>query len=300
MTTNIFTGHGFLVLNKPAGITSAKAIQPLKKMCHGKVGHVGTLDPFATGMLVVSIGHATKFAGLQLKESKKYHACIQLGVQTDTQDITGEVINQQKVVPYSCNDIQKILATDFIGNIMQKPSKFSALKYQGKPYHYYARRGIDIPIQARPITIHNIELIDYDDEQKQIHLSVTCSSGTYIRALAEDIAQKLGTYGFLKTLHRDFITPWADAQMYSPSSCTPENLSQRIQNTDTVLQHYTAVKLSSTEILKLQQGQTVISSTQYSPNSILRVYDEKDQFAGLAEGNSTIVKAKKILPQNIL
>ncbi len=298
MTSNVFTGHGFLVLNKPAGITSAKTIQPLKKMCSGKVGHVGTLDPFATGMLVVSIGHATKFAGLQLKESKKYQACIQLGVQTDTQDITGEIINRQTVPACTNDGIRKVLATDFTGNIMQKPSKFSALKYRGKPYHYYARQGIEIPIQARPITIYNIELIQYSHEQAQITLSVTCSSGTYIRALAEDIADKLGTCGLVKTLHRDFITPWSNAPMYSSDSCTPENIPKRIQNTDTVLQHYPSTQLTDTQIRKLQQGQTVSCPSQHGPTTTLRIYDKKDAFAGLAERKGTIVKAKKILPPN--
>lgn len=298
MSKTVFTGHGFLVLDKPAGITSAKAIQPLKKMCSGKVGHVGTLDPFATGMLVVSIGYATKFAGLQLKESKKYQACIQLGIQTDTQDITG-VITDRKAVPACTDDnIRKILASDFTGNLMQKPSKYSALKYQGKPYHYYARQGIEIPIQARPITIHSIALEHYDHTKAQLSFSVTCSSGTYIRALAEDIAGKLGTCGMVKTLHRDFITPWSDAPLYSPNSCTAENLPKRIQNTDTVLQHFPKTTLTSPQLRKLQQGQTVTLPNQGTPTAILRVYDEKGQFAGLAESNGTILKAKKILPSD--
>lgn len=298
MTISAFRGHGFLVLNKPAGITSAKAIQPLKKMCQGKVGHVGTLDPFATGMLVVSIGHATKFASHQLKESKKYETCIQLGSQTDTQDITGEIVQTLPVPNLTKATIQKVLCSSFTGHIMQKPSKYSALKYQGKPYYYYARKGLEIPIQERPVTIHAIELSEYDATHKQISLSVICSSGTYIRALAEDIAQELGTCGFVKTLHRSYITPWADAPLYSPESCDISNLALRIQKTDTVLKHYPATQLSDAEIRKLQQGQT-LSMSQDIAEGTWRIYSKDKVFAGLAACTGGILKAQKILPPSL-
>ena len=294
MKTGIFHGHGFLLLNKPAGITSAKAIQPFKKMCSGKVGHVGTLDPFATGMLALSIGQATKFASLQLKASKKYVTCIQLGTQTDSQDITGKILKEMPVPALTKEKIYHVLQQYFTGDIMQVPSKFSALKYQGKPYHFYARQGIEIPIQARPVTIYENHLEHFDASSQKIHLTVTCSSGTYIRALAEDIAEKLGTCGFVASLHRSYISPWIDAPLHDPEAISPQNIADHLQNTDSVLQNYTAITLSQKEIEKLQMGQS-IPKTQEKNTEILRIYNEEKQFFGLAEYHHNLLKAKKIL-----
>jgi tRNA pseudouridine55 synthase len=180
---------GVLLLDKPLGLTSNASLQRVKKLLGAaKAGHVGTLDPSATGLLPICLGEATKFSTGLFGSDKTYTAQIRLGVKTTTGDIEGAVV-ETRPVDVDRAQIVRVLA-QFVGEIMQIPSRYSALKRQGTPLYAYARRGEVIDIDPRPIVIHRIEFLDFTDAVLQVR--VECGKGTYIRVLAEDIGDALG------------------------------------------------------------------------------------------------------------
>lgn len=192
--------HGVFLLNKPLEISSNSALQKVRWLFRAqKGGHTGALDPLATGLLPICLGEATKFSHYLLDSVKRYTTTIQLGQKTATGDVEGEIVENQDIPTLSEEQINSVLA-QFTGDISQIPPMYSALKKQGKPLYELARQGIEVERAARPITISGLKLITFT--QNTITLDVTCSKGTYIRVLGEDIAQALGTCGHLSALHR--------------------------------------------------------------------------------------------------
>ena len=195
-----FTAGVFLV-DKPIGPTSFRIVQQFRRaLGMKKIGHAGTLDPFASGLLIICAGRpATRIIDQLMGGEKEYEATIKLGVSTDTQDLEGEVISQSAVPELSQADMAGIL-TDFVGEQMQVPPRYSALKHKGKPLYYYARRGIDVVKEARPVFIRSIDCLGFADGL--LEMRVVCSKGTYIRTLAADIGQAIGCGGHLVQLRR--------------------------------------------------------------------------------------------------
>ena len=192
--------NGILLVDKPAGITSAKVVARIKKIFGArKVGHTGTLDPFATGILVCCINRATKLARFLLHGNKKYEAVLHLGIETDTQDSTGIVTSTCDNVLFSEIKIRSVF-NQFEGSIEQIPPVYSALKWKGTPLYKLARSGKPVQKPARRITIFNIEILGIN--LPLIHFSISCSAGTYIRTLCSDIGKFLGCGGHLKELRR--------------------------------------------------------------------------------------------------
>ena len=297
MKTIKMHSNGFLLIDKPRKISSHYALKNIKRLCHGKIGHSGTLDPFATGMLAVSIGQASKFMAYQIQADKTYQAILQLGRKTDTQDLTGEIIEEKSVPQLITQNIQEIIESQFIGEIQQTPPKYSALKFKGKAYYHYARQGVEIPLPTRQVQIRHYTNIDYVADQSQIHFTVTCGSGTYIRALGEDIAQKLGTCGHLISLRRTSISPWEGQPMYSPESFDENNLLDRVQPIDKVLKHLPKIQLPSKTIEKLMQGQwTPCNIMNKDEHSLMRLYDNHSQtFYGIVNIEPPFIKPKKLI-----
>ncbi|MDD4067234.1 MAG: tRNA pseudouridine(55) synthase TruB, partial [Clostridia bacterium] len=194
--------QGIINVYKEAGMTSFDVIAKLRKIFNEKkIGHTGTLDPNATGVLPICIGNATKFVPYIMSFNKQYIAIIKLGIQTDTGDITGKVINQN-ITPYiKIEDIQKAI-NSFFGKIQQKPPMYSAIKINGQKLCNLARKGIEVERPLREIEIFDISIITYDKENSILTLKIDCSKGTYIRTLAEDICFKLNTIGTLISLER--------------------------------------------------------------------------------------------------
>ncbi|WP_369802428.1 tRNA pseudouridine(55) synthase TruB [Sulfuriferula sp. AH1] len=187
------------MLNKPVGITSNTALQIAKRLYQAeKAGHTGTLDPFADGLLPLCFGEATKFSQYQLEADKRYRAVLQLGVTTTTGDPEGEVL-ETCAVDVMADQVTHVVA-GFVGNIMQTPPMYSALKHQGKPLYEYARAGITIERPARPVLIRSIDILEFGGNT--LVIDVTCSAGTYIRTLAEDIGHMLGCGAHLTRLTR--------------------------------------------------------------------------------------------------
>jgi len=196
---------GWLLLDKPVDLSSNHALQRAKRLMDAqKAGHTGTLDPFATGLLICCFGRATKIAGHLLEADKTYTATLLFGIETDSGDLTGEVVSQAdpSFVGVNEQELQAVLP-QFRGVIEQVPPMTSALKHQGRPLYAYAREGITIERPARQVTIHGLEVLSCSG--KTASIKVSCSKGTYIRTLAQDIGRALGVGAHLVALRRDSV-----------------------------------------------------------------------------------------------
>ena len=223
-----FEQSGILVIDKPAGITSANVVARVKKLLEAKkVGHTGTLDPFATGILVCCINRATKLARFFLHGNKKYEAVLCLGVETNTQDSTGTVTSICDNVLFSEIKIRSVFK-EFEGTIEQIPPVYSALKWKGTPLYKLARSGKPIQKPARRITIFNIEILGIN--LPLIHFTVSCSAGTYIRTLCADIGKSLGCGGHLKELRRIQSCGFSIAETLKLSELENLVLSEKISD----------------------------------------------------------------------
>ena len=194
---------GIILINKQKNYTSHDVVNKVKKITKSKVGHTGTLDPNATGVLPLLLGNATKISKYLINHDKEYKVLLQLGTKTDTADAEGKIIEEKDVNIDSLSEenVKKVLST-FLVKQKQIPPMYSAIKVNGKKLYQYARQGQEVEIKPREIEIYEIKLINLDKKQKQISLVVSCSKGTYIRSLCEDIADRLGTVGFMKELNR--------------------------------------------------------------------------------------------------
>ena len=184
---------GVVIINKPKGITSNDVVQKIRKILEiRQVGHCGTLDPLATGVLPILVGQATKISKYMIEHDKTYIATIKLGKKTTTGDSEGEIIQSAEAIDIDENSINNVLKL-FIGKSLQTPPIFSAIKVNGKKLYEYARENQNVKLEPRMIEIYNLTLLNYNKELQEIKYEVSCSKGTYIRTLSEDIAEKLGT-----------------------------------------------------------------------------------------------------------
>lgn len=194
---------GIILINKEKGCTSHDVVNKVKHIFNEKVGHTGTLDPNATGLLPILVGKGTKLSAYLINHDKEYEVTLKLGIKTDTADSEGKVINEQNV-DNSMMQSEKIVKVldSFIGKQMQTPPIYSAIKINGKKLYEYARKNIEVEIEPRQIEIFSIQLDEINEDEKIICFTVKCSKGTYIRSLCENIAERLGTIGYMKELNR--------------------------------------------------------------------------------------------------
>ncbi len=197
---------GFLIIDKPPGITSHDVVAAVRAVTGiEKVGHTGTLDPFATGVLPLALGHATKLIQYLDESEKVYDATITLGARTDTGDLTGAVV-EEAPLPTACLTEVEAVLSNFLGDQLQTPPAYSAVKKDGKPLYWYARKGEEVEVPARPITLHSLRVVEYDGAT--LRVLIHCSRGTYARVLAEDFARALGSAGHLSALCRPRSGPF--------------------------------------------------------------------------------------------
>ena len=251
--------HGVLLLDKPLGLSSNQALQKAKWLLRAeKAGHTGTLDPLATGVLPLCFGAATKFSGLHLDADKTYEATLQLGVTTNTGDAEGEVI-ERRAVPAITPEQLEAVRQRFLGRITQVPPMHSALKKDGKALYEYARAGIEVERAPREVAIHalNLALAQVDQAQAAIKIEVTCSKGTYIRTLGEDIGQALGCGGHLTRLRRTATGPFVAAQCTTLPALEALDDDERLnllQPAEALLPDHTAVTLAADDAAKFLTG----------------------------------------------
>lgn len=219
---------GILVINKSKGLTSNDIVKKVKKILNTKVGHTGTLDPNATGVLPLLLGNATKISKYLINHDKEYEAVIKLGAKTTTADVEGEIIEEKEVNKEKLKkeNIEEVLKS-FIGKQQQIPPIYSAIKVNGKKLYEYARQGKEVEIKARNIEIYDLKLLKIDSKNDELTINVKCSKGTYIRSLCEDIAVKLETLGYMKELNRIQV-----GEFNIKDSVTIEEFKANIENKD--------------------------------------------------------------------
>jgi len=294
--------RGILLLDKPAGITSNDALQRIKRLYRAaRAGHTGSLDKPATGMLPLCLGEATKVSSYILNADKIYVSVAKLGVVTSTADAEGEILASKQVPEFNQQQLEEIIA-QFVGNIEQVPPMYSALKVDGQRLYKLAYQGLEVERKSRPVTIHQIDLLHFD--QNSFELKVRCSKGTYIRILIEDIGQALGCGAHVSTLRRLSTGPFNEAQMVSME--TIENISKESEEgdaaldqllvpADSALEHITEVNLTEEMAYYLCLGQAV-SISQAPSEGLVRIYDHNRAFIGIG----TILDDGRVAPKRLM
>lgn len=272
----------YLFVDKPKGVTSQRVLTQIKKKLNiKKIGHHGTLDPFATGLLLVGVNEATKFFRFIDDSKKTYKATLKLGEETDTLDIDGEVINKIEIPEIQKNEITKVL-NSFLGESEQTPPMYSAIKVNGKKLYELARKGEVVERKKRIIEIHDIELLSY--KHPYIEFRATVSRGTYIRSLALDIAQKLNSCGHLVELRRTHVCGSDESQSISLENIDDHILLQeKMSAIDSLLKHLPALTLSDLQKEKIIQGQCVDLENELSSASFIMLKDKDNHFIGIAK-----------------
>jgi tRNA pseudouridine55 synthase len=285
-----FTASGLLVVDKPAGISSTGVVNQIKRLTRpGKIGHTGTLDPFATGVLVLCFNQATKLAGYFLDQDKVYEGVMFLGHATDTQDLTGQVLRRKPVA--STPEEIEAAAVRFRGPIDQKPPAFSALKRDGEALYKKARRGEEVITEPRRVTIHSLEITEI--ELPRVHFRVHCSKGTYIRTLAHDWGAALGCGAHLEALRRTasglFTIEQALLLGQVETTAKRNKLADRLIPPAKALDWPGAV-LGAEEVAKVGHGQTLLSSelkelapAHLKAGQLLKLTDREGRLIALAE-----------------
>lgn len=272
--------NGVILIDKPKGISSQQVVSKVKYLfmspTHNskKAGHTGTLDPMATGLLPVCMGEATKFSHYQLDADKAYQATIKLGEQTDTGDAEGKVIATKAIAKITEQQLATV-ESQFLGELMQVPPMYSALKKDGKKLYEYARAGEEVERPARPIHIRNLslELIS----PNEIMLTVTCSKGTYVRVLGEDIAMALGTLGHLTTLRRTAVGEFSVDDAIGLEELESLPFTQRFEQllaVDVCLGDTPIVYLDEEQIKRIRNGQRLNVFKQIDPQSLATWFSE--------------------------
>jgi len=249
---------GLLNLDKPAGWTSRDVVTRIARLAGRriKVGHAGTLDPLATGVLVVCVGSTTRLVPLIHEHSKTYEAEFQLGVRSQTVDIDGEMTPVDIPAGITVDTLRKVLP-EFTGTVSQVPPMYSAVKINGKRAYQAARRGEEFDLSPRDVRIERLQLTAFDPETFRFSLSIDCGTGTYVRSLGRDIAQRLGTDAVMSRLVRTHVGPFSVCDSLDPEQLTREQLPELLISPLTMLPHLPHIVLPDEEIQRLEFGQTV-------------------------------------------
>lgn len=290
--------NGVININKPEGISSFDVIRKLKPIVGKiKIGHAGTLDPLATGVLPICLGPATKAIDYFMNDIKVYRTTLKLGITTDTYDREGIVISQKDTSSVTITDISSVL-NKFKGVISQYPPMYSAIKVNGQRLYDLARKGIEIEREAREVTIHSLELLAYDSTAYELELRVTCSKGTYIRSLCKDIGDALGCGAHMKALIREKNGVFDLSHSVELDTLNTSNISEYILPLESLLIKYNKVQLDP-YFLKLFingvsiQDRSLINELDNN-YSLYRVYDISNNFIGIGRFRSKSFKADKV------
>ncbi len=294
---------GVLLLDKPAGISSNDALIQAKRYFNAKkAGHTGTLDPFATGLLPLCFGEATKFSQDLLNADKTYETIVHLGIQTDTGDTEGETVREADVPDLTVEQIDAVL-NQFRGAIKQVPPMYSALKRDGRPLYEYARKGIELEREARDIVIHDLTLIDW--QKPYLRLSVTCSKGTYIRVLGEDIGNAIGCGAHLHTLRRTKVGSLTLEKsiplpiLKETQDSDQETKNSHLQSVDWLLSDSPVIRLTDELTARYRNGQRLSVAKENIKVEFhaerYRVYSPDGTFLGTAQLRSDGVLAPERL-----
>ena len=291
---------GVLLLDKPSGMTSNDAVQRIKKLFYAKkVGHTGSLDPLANGMLPICLGEATKFSQYLLDADKAYYVKVRLGIRTASGDSEGKIIGKRPIPKITKCLLEKTLSL-FRGIIKQTPSMYSALKYKGKPLYKLARQGVEVERKPRQVMIDELNLLDWNDEE--VELYVHCSKGTYIRTLIDDLGETLNCGAYVIVLRRLMVMHYHENQMipliqleqgYDESN--PAALDLYLLPIESMVLNFPVLKLNQLTNFYLQQGRAV--TVPHPPVSgFVRLRNYNDQFIGVGE----VLSDARIAPRRLI
>ncbi|GAA6397605.1 tRNA pseudouridine(55) synthase TruB [Solibaculum mannosilyticum] len=283
--------NGILCVDKPQEFTSFDVVAVLRKLTGIKrIGHTGTLDPMATGVLPVMVGNCTRFLELLPSHGKRYTARFQLGVATDTQDIWGTVISNR---PVAVGKAQvEALLPRFTGQIQQLPPMYSAVKQDGKRLYELARQGVEVERKPRTVTVHRLCLTQWDESSHQYEVDVTCSAGTYIRTLLHDMGEALGCGAVMTSLRRTEACGFSlDACWDIPTlrSLDRQELEKILLPIDQAFLEYQSISVSDAQSVRFQNGGALDLnrlSRSLSSDQMVRVYSKSDRFLGLGRADS--------------
>ncbi len=304
---------GILLLNKPLEFSSNGILQKVRWLYQAqKAGHTGALDPLASGLLPICFGEATKFSQFLLDTDKTYLVSARFGIRTDTSDAAGEVVSTRPVA-FNQPQLEQTMQA-FRGDILQVPTMFSALKYQGQPLYKYARQGITVPREARPISIFRFELLALRQSSEQNDADFTeadfivhCSKGTYIRTLIDDLGEALGCGAYVSALHRTQVGPFLAEAMHDLASlealaepCHQSRdfsaLDQLLLPLDAALHGLEALTLSAEQQRRIAHGQSF--GCELPDAEAVRLYSAEQQFLGIGKREQGELKPRRLLSTN--
>ena len=292
---------GVFLLDKPQGMSSNDIMQKVKRVFQAnKAGHTGALDPLATGMLPICLGEATKFSQFLLDADKRYVVTAKLGERTDTSDAEGQVVETRPVNV----EISQILTAleQFRGDILQVPTMFSALKHNGKPLYEYARAGITVEREARPITIFELNFIKY--QAPFLTLEVHCSKGTYIRTLVDDLGEVLGCGAHVTVLRRTAVADYPAEKMMTwdalQALAEQGDLDQHLLPIDTAVSKLPALKLNAEQSKGIGFGQRVKFANEAKLRGQVRLFSDKNIFLGVALiDDNNVIRPQRLITQSL-
>ncbi|PID87212.1 MAG: tRNA pseudouridine(55) synthase TruB [Chloroflexi bacterium] len=286
--------EGILNIDKPQWLSSHDAVVRVRRICGTRrVGHAGTLDPLATGVLLVCVGRATRLSEYLMGHQKTYTATVRLGQTTNTYDAEGEVKEERPFAHISQPDIEESL-TAFRGSIEQLPPLYSALKVKGQPMYKLARQGKEVARKPRLITIYELNLLDWTPPFLQ--LNVVCAAGTYIRSLAHDIGERLGCGGHITELRRTAVGNFNSSDAVSLENLTAHNWQSFCYPGDQAISYLPKLDASEAEVTALLLGQQIPISPQHPTETLVRVYNPNNQFFGILLREKDVWQPKKMFP----
>ncbi|MFI8316201.1 tRNA pseudouridine(55) synthase TruB [Kosakonia cowanii] len=285
--------HGVLLLDKQQGASSNDVLQKVKRLYNAnRAGHTGALDPLATGMLPICLGEATKFSQYLLDSDKRYRVIARLGQRTDTSDADGQVV-EERPVNFTAAELASALES-FRGNTQQIPSMYSALKYQGKKLYEYARQGIEVPREARPITVYELLFIRHEGDE--LELEIHCSKGTYIRTIIDDLGEKLGCGAHVIYLRRLAVSRYPIERMVTLEQLqalvqqaeqqeipAAELLDPLLMPMDSPASDFPVVNIPTVVAAYFKNGQPVRASTTPAEGLVRVTEGEEGKFIGMGE-----------------
>lgn len=288
--------NGIIIINKPKNCTSHDIVKQAKKVLKEKVGHTGTLDPNATGVLPLLIGKGTEISKYLINHDKTYEATLQLGEKRDTADIEGNVIEKMEVKEsiLQQENVIRVLKT-LVGKQEQIPPIYSAIKINGKKLYEYARKGEDIEITPRKIEIYDVELINIDKENKKIEFRVKCSKGTYIRTLCEEFAQRLGNIGYMRELKRTQVGEFNIENAINIEELeNEETLKNKFITVEQYFSKKNKIDLNEDKLKLFLNG---VQLTYKFPDEIYKIYDIKGKFIGIGTIKNNLLKRDIIIKE---
>ena len=284
--------NGVLIVNKSKGYTSHDIVAKVKRITGEKVGHTGTLDPLATGVLPLLIGKGTLCSKYLMNHDKTYIVLLKLGIKKSTGDEEGEILEEGNVDEKLLNEeCVKAVLESFLGEQMQIPPIYSAIKVKGKKLYEYARKGQEVEIEPRKITIYNIKLLKINKERRELQFEVSCSKGTYIRSLCEDIAKKMGTIGYMKELQRTKVGAFSIEQAILIEDLNEQTIEEHVITIEDLFKDLEMIELNEKKLQLFLNG---VKLTFNLKEGIYKIYHNQ-QFIGIGIVKDNLLKRDIVL-----